>query len=46
VITSLQTLEARHPRDRALEEAKRANAQADLTQYMMSGITLPAIREH
>jgi eukaryotic-like serine/threonine-protein kinase len=36
VITSLQTLEARHQRDRALEEAKRANAQADLTQYILS----------
>lgn len=36
VVTSLQTLEARHQRDRALEEAKRANAQADLTQYILS----------
>jgi len=34
VVTSLQTLEARHQRDRALEEAKRANAQAELTQYI------------
>ena len=36
VVTSLQTREARHQRDRAVEEAKRANAQADLTQYMLS----------
>src|SRR5262249_12094450 len=36
VLTSLHTLEARHQRDRALEEAKRANAQADLTQYILS----------
>jgi len=30
VVTSLQTQEARHQRDRALEEAKRANAVAEL----------------
>jgi eukaryotic-like serine/threonine-protein kinase len=36
LVTSLQTLEARRQRDRALEEAKRANAQADLTQYILS----------
>src|SRR5262249_1078605 len=36
VVTSLQTFEARHQRDRALDEAKRANAQADLTQYILS----------
>jgi serine/threonine-protein kinase len=36
VVTSMQTLEARRQRDRALEEAKRANAQADLTQYILS----------
>jgi hypothetical protein len=35
VVTTLQTLETRHQRDRALEEAKRANAQADLTQYIL-----------
>lgn len=35
IVTTLQTLEARHQRDRALEEAKRANAQADLTQYIL-----------
>lgn len=32
VVTTLQTLEARHQRDQALEEARRAGAQADLTQ--------------
>jgi serine/threonine-protein kinase len=36
LITSLQTVEARHQRDRALAEAKRANAQADLTQYILA----------
>ena len=35
IITTLQTLEARHQRDRALEEARRAGAQADLTQYIL-----------
>jgi eukaryotic-like serine/threonine-protein kinase len=36
VVTSLQMLETRRQRDRALDEAKRANAQADLTQYILS----------
>lgn len=36
LVTSLQTLEARHQRDRALQEAKRANAQADLREYILS----------